>query len=209
MALDLFDLLGAGTNLISGYLASKAAKDAAQAQEQRQVQAAGNLRPYAELGDYAAGELQGRLTNNALLKPFSLEDFQTSPGYQFRLNEGLKQGERGARARGKRYSGATEKGLQRYAQDYAANEYDAAYNRDNINKTRQYNFLAGPINAGQGAQATVGGFLGNAGDAAAAGRVGSSNAMLGGVQSAYDVLADARYGRNPYGAAPYVYRTGP
>jgi hypothetical protein len=61
---------------------------------------------------------------------FTSEGWASSdPGYQFRLNEGTKALERSAAARGMLFSGATGKGLTRYAQDYASNEYDKSFNR--------------------------------------------------------------------------------
>ena len=203
---DLFDLLGAGVNIFSGIQSAKASKKAGKYEQQAAEQAAANFRPYAQLGDQAAGELSGRLNSNALLGDFSADDFEADPGYQFRLSEGNKAIDRAAGARGGRYSGATLKDLQRFSQGLASDEYDRAYNRDNTNKTRQYNILAGGVNAGQGAQGTVGNFLSNAGTARASGTVGANNAIWQGVGGAFDVLADSRYA-DRYGAAPYRYQT--
>ena len=60
---------------------------------------------------------------------FTNQDFQTDPGYAFRLNEGLKSLERSAAARGGLLSGGTGKALQAYGQDMASQEYQNAYNR--------------------------------------------------------------------------------
>jgi len=202
--MDLFDLLGSAVNIGGAIYSAKSAKDAAEDQAQSYTQAAQNFRPYADLGDHSAGELQGRLNNNALLGDFSLEDFEQDPGYQFELAEGNKAIDRAAGARGGRYSGATLKALQRYGQGLASTKYNEAYGRDNTNKTRQYNMLAGGVSAGQGAQGTVGNFLSNAGAANASGRVGVSNAINNGLEGAYNVLADSRYAKQ-YGS-PYTYR---
>ena len=51
-------------------------------------------------------------------------EFTEDPGYQFRLQEGQKALERSAAARGGLLSGATGKGLVRYGQDFATQEYD-------------------------------------------------------------------------------------
>lgn len=60
----------------------------------------------------------------------SSEDIMAmDPGYQFRLNEGLKSGRNIAGARGMLNSGATGKALTRYGQDYASNEFGNVYNR--------------------------------------------------------------------------------
>lgn len=55
--------------------------------------------------------------------------FTASPGYQFRLNEGIKAAERSAAARGVLGSGGTMKAIQRYGEGLAASEYDTYSNR--------------------------------------------------------------------------------
>jgi hypothetical protein len=130
-----------------------------------------------------------------LLKRFSLNDFQQDPGYQFRLGEGSKAIERSAASRGMQLSGATLKALQRYNQDFASNEYSNAWNRDSAEKQRTYNTLAGVAGIGQqatNAVATAGANMSNqvgqnligAGNAQAAGQVGSANALAGGFTDA-------------------------
>jgi len=55
--------------------------------------------------------------------------FQTDPGYQFRLGEGQRALERGAAAAGGLLSGGYARRAIRYGQDYASNEYTNVYNR--------------------------------------------------------------------------------
>jgi hypothetical protein len=55
--------------------------------------------------------------------------WQTSPGYNFRLGEGVKAVERSASARGLLGSGGTMKAIQRYGEGLAASEYDSYANR--------------------------------------------------------------------------------
>lgn len=57
--------------------------------------------------------------------------FQQDPGYQFRLNEGNKAINAAMSARGGANSGAALKELTRYGQDFASNEYQNAWNRQN------------------------------------------------------------------------------
>lgn len=57
--------------------------------------------------------------------------FQQDPGYQFRLGEGNKAINSALAARGMANSGAALKQLTRYGQDFASNEYQNAYNRQN------------------------------------------------------------------------------
>lgn len=70
-----------------------------------------------------AGELGGP-------PPFelpTLEQLQATPGYQARLDAGQQALERGAAAKGTVLSGGFQKALNRYAQDYASNEYNNLY----------------------------------------------------------------------------------
>jgi hypothetical protein len=59
----------------------------------------------------------------------SMEGFEGSPGYQFRLGEGLKALERSAASRGTLLTGGTLKGLERYGQNLASQEYANEYAR--------------------------------------------------------------------------------
>lgn len=64
------------------------------------------------------------------LQEFRGENLQNDPGYQFRLSQGLGANDKIAAARGGVLSGGQLKAQQRYAQDLAATEFDAAYDRD-------------------------------------------------------------------------------
>lgn len=52
------------------------------------------------------------------------DGFQASPGYQFRLDEGVKAAEHSAAARGLLGSGGTVKAIQRYGEGLASSEYE-------------------------------------------------------------------------------------
>ena len=64
-----------------------------------------------------------------ILEVLSGFNFQTDPGYEFRLNEGQRVLERGAAAAGGLLSGGFGRRAIRYGQDYASNEYTNVYNR--------------------------------------------------------------------------------
>jgi hypothetical protein len=85
----------------------------------------------------------------SLMKDFSAADFQTDPGYEFRLAEGQKALDRSAAASGKLFSGGTLKANDRYNQDFASNEYGNAFNRFNTNKMNRYNMLSNQAGMGQ------------------------------------------------------------
>jgi hypothetical protein len=120
-------------------------------------------------------------------RDFSMNDFEADPGYAFRLAEGNKALERSAASRGMVLSGSMFKGLQRYGQDMASQEYTNAFNRYQTNRSNQLNPLQSLMGAGQTATNTLsnaagqlGGQLGEnaigAGNARASGYVGSANA---------------------------------
>lgn len=88
-------------------------------------------------------------TFGSLMRDFSTADFETDPGYEFRLGEGLKALERSASSRGGLYSGGTLKALARYNQDFASNEFGNAYNRFQSNRATRYNQLANLAGLGQ------------------------------------------------------------
>lgn len=110
-----------------------------------------------------------------------MDNWQQDPGYQFRLNEGMKAINSSAAARGMANSGATAKALTRYGQDYASSEYDKAYNRNYGRLSQLAGFGTGATaqnnqNAGQyGAQVT-GNQMG-IGNAAASNQIAQSNRL--------------------------------
>jgi len=131
----------------------------------------------------------------SLMKNFGMEDFQADPGYQFRMDEGMRGVEGSAAARGGLLSGAAQKAIQKYGQGLASQEYGNAYSRFENNKTNNYNRLAGLVNSGQGAtnqmSNTAGQFaqnnanaLGSFGNAQAAGYMGQANALNNGLGQA-------------------------
>src|SRR5262249_43497620 len=138
----------------------------------------------------------------------SLAGLQLDPGYQFRLDQGLKALQNSAAAKGGIFSGNTAQALNDYAQNSASNEYMNAYNRArdvfgtnyNIfqnNQANLFNRLSALAGGGQVAAQNLGGnqlsaanamanttgMIGNdimnAGAARGSGYVGSANALSG------------------------------
>jgi hypothetical protein len=123
---------------------------------------------------------------------FGMDKFTADPGYAFRMSEGMKALERSAAARGGLLSGATLRGTQRYGQDLASQEYQNAFNRyqaERVGTLNPYQALAGTAqtsaNVLTNAAGNLGGQLGSniigAGNAQAAGQIGSANAIVGGL----------------------------
>jgi hypothetical protein len=89
-------------------------------------------------------------------RDFAMSDFQADPGYAFRMSEGMKGLERSAAARGGLLSGSTLKGIQRFGQDLASQEYQNAFNRYGVERDRQLNPLQSLAGVGQTSAQQVG-----------------------------------------------------
>lgn len=111
-------------------------------QQQREDQ-----EPWRKAGAGALTELG----NADFKRDFSANDFQTDPGYQFRMDQGQKALERSAAARGGLQSGGTLKALTNYGQNVASSEYQNAYNRFNADRDRRFGRLSNIAGMGQGA----------------------------------------------------------
>lgn len=176
----------------------RAAGRATDAQLQMYNQSRADSAPWRAAGVNALGRLDSGLgAGGEYTKTFSPSDLYSDPGYGFRLDEGRKAIEKSAAARGLLQSGGTLKGLDRYAQDYASNEYTNAFNRFQLDQSNRFNRNAALAGLGQtavsqlGAQGTsvansVGQNMIGAGNANASGYVGAANALSGGLTSAYN-----------------------
>ena len=122
--------------------------------------------PQDKTGDYGS-----------LLKQFTGENLASDPGYKFRQAEGQKGVERSAASRGGLFSGAAGKALTRFNQDYSANEFQNAYNRDTGDKNRIYGMLSGTAGAGQNAAVQQGAAGSNYANSYANNTIGAANAQ--------------------------------
>jgi hypothetical protein len=123
---------------------------------------------------------------------FGMDQFKADPGYAFRMSEGMKALERSAAARGGLMSGATLKGITRYGQDAASQEYQNAFNRFQAERAGTLNPFQALAGTAQTSANVLGGQAGQlgqqlgsniigAGNAQAAGQIGSANAIAGGL----------------------------
>lgn len=144
----------------------------------------------------------------SLVKPFdySMVDFYKDPSYNFRLQQGEQALTRAQSARGTAQGTPGLKSLMRYNQDYASNEYGAAFSRafgvDQSNKQNQFNFLAAIANQGQNAAAGTGSISMTGANTAA-------NAMMaGGAASAQGIMGSASSTNNAVqgGLSNYMYQ---
>jgi len=128
---------------------------------------------------------------------FDANDLKTNlaPNYQFQLEQGLGATKNAANLQNGMLSGNTLQGINKFAQDYAGNAYQQAFNNYNANQTNIFNRLSNIAGLGQTANASTAGAgtaaAGNAGQAQtsagaalAAGTVGATNALTGGANNA-------------------------
>jgi len=141
--------------------------------------------PFREVGLNALNKLAPLASEYT---PFGMAQFQQDPGYAFRMSEGMKALERGAASRGGLMSGATMKGLQRYGQDLASQEYTNAFNRYGIERERRLNPLQSLAGVGQTSAQQVGA----AGQNMTSGISGALGAYGQGASEAMGAAAQAR-----------------
>ena len=131
----------------------------------------------------AMGQDQGSPTYNpnigsygSLMTPFSQTNWQTDPGYQFRLSEGAKALERSAASKGMTMSGAQQQALSRYNQGFASNEYGNVYGRYNNDQTNQFNRLSSMAGLGQQANNSMANVGMNTANQIGSNQLGAGNA---------------------------------
>jgi hypothetical protein len=180
---------------------SGAARYAADLQQKQYEENVQRQQPFYQAGVNALPELVAA----SRYTPFGQEQFQTDPGYGFRLSEGQKALERSAAARGGLISGGALKAATRFGQDMGSQEYTNAFNRYQQEREARLGPLrtltgmggttasnlgaAGQTNATNignlgmaGAGATGEGYMGAA-NARASGYMGTSNALTSGLGS--------------------------
>lgn len=136
--------------------------------------ALGYLSPYRESGDLATRE------QSRLLGLFGADEaaaararFQTSPGYDFQVDEGQRVLERGVAARGGLYSGSAGKALVKFGQGVANQDFGNHFSR-----------LAGLGSTGLSAAGSSASTVSNAAGARADALLGRSNALASGTINA-------------------------
>lgn len=175
-------LIAAGGSILGGVLGGKGAKKAASAetklgrealalQKSMFDQVWAGYAPYREAGAAAIG------AGANMLKPGY--DYTASPGYQFRLSEGLRGVENSAAARGILQSGGTLKGIDRYAEGLAASDFGDAFNRQMAIASGGQQAMQGSAGAANSYANSSGNILQNIGQAKASGYAGQNQAIQG------------------------------
>jgi len=169
----------AGTALVTGYLSDQASSKASdamqnsaemQAQIQKDIyeQSRQDYAPWREAGTAALGGLQEMLNPNY--------DLTTSPGYQWRLGQGVSALDKSAAARGNLLSGQQLKAVTDYGQNIGAQEYNNRFNRLASLAGLGQSGTAGTVQAGQNYATGASNAYGNMGQARASGYLGQANA---------------------------------
>lgn len=205
--------LSAAGGLASGIMGSNAAGDAANAQIAAGDRALAqsnmmfqttqnNLRPYIEAGPDALKQLQaltgtgegGNPLTAPLTKPFEMTQAQleSTPGYQFTRDQGLKAVQNSYAAQGLARSGPALRGAADYATGLADSTYGNQFSRYWTQNQNMYNMLSDLTKTGaqaamgqgqiaSGVAGTNAGIIGNQGAAQAGGIVGGTNALTSGI----------------------------
>lgn len=150
--------------------------------------------PWRQAGIGALNQLTAGLAEGGrYATPFSQTNFQTDPGYSFRLSEGLKALDRQAAARGSLISGAALKAAQGYGQNLASEEYQNAFNRYYNERNNMLAPLQSLAGIGQTSANTLGSAAQNYGTNAA------NLAMYGGANQANAALQLGNIRASQYG----------
>jgi len=127
-------------------ISTAASREAIDLQRQMYYEGVARQQPWFEAGQIALNKLVPEATN---YQNFGMEQFKQDPGYAFRMSEGMKALENSAAARGGLLSGATMKGIQRYGQDMASQEYMNAFNRYQVERDARLKPLQSLAGVGQ------------------------------------------------------------
>jgi len=192
----------AGSALLGSLATNRAAKTQAEAaqqgidaQQRMYEQTRADQEPWRQAGMTALNQLVPLATN---YQKFGMDQFQRDPGYQFRLDEGLKALDRQAAARGGLISGSALKAASRYGQDYASNEYTNAFNRYQAERNAQLNPLQSLAGVGQSATNYLSNAAQNLGQAQAQGAQAIGSARASGYLGQSNLLNQAIQGYGNY-----------
>ncbi len=185
-------VIGAGASIYAANQQSSAAKDASAQQMQMFNTINQQEAPYRTAGYGALNSISGM--SDYLNKPMTAADLTNnlSPAYDFMLNQGLGQAKNELNATGGLVSGNAMQGLDTFAQNYALNAGQTAFNNYQTQQNNIFNRLAsiagiGQTGQGQTNQAATNainqstGFQTSAAASQAAGAVGAANAIGGGM----------------------------
>ena len=151
--------------------------------------------PYRDIGQKGAN-LYGNLADSGYLtaQPTMNDLTKLMPNYEFGLKQGMGQFNAQQNAAGGAISGNALQGANQFAQGYAGNALNDAFNQYQVNRSNvvsNVNALTGVgqnanqtvANMAGGTSANVGNQLSSIGNAQAAGTMGQANAYAGGLNN--------------------------
>jgi len=180
-------VIGAGASRSAARSQERAADRSTAAQERmfnRQVEL---QEPFRQAGVNALPELIAA----SRYDPFTMDKFQQDPGYAFRMKEGLRALENTAAARGGLLSGNAMRGLTRYGQGLASEEFGNAFNRYQAERAARLNPLQSLAGMGQTNAANIANQAGQFGQAMGANIIGAGNARASGYMGTANAISNA------------------
>lgn len=188
-------LIGQQGAQAGGNMAANAANRAAQMQQEEATRARAAASPWTASGTAAVAKITNLLglgsieTNGGNYNTYgwnpngakekqtqAFADFQTTPGYQFRMDEGSKALDRSAASRGLLRSGAQQKAITAFGQGIASEEY-GNYMGNLLSVSGLGNQAASSANN------TAGQLIGNAGNFVAQGGAARGSAYAAGANA--------------------------
>lgn len=188
-------LLGADASKSAANTQADAARHAADTQWQMFDTVNKQQAPWRQAGQNALStisDMQPQFTHS-----FGADDLKTNlaPNYQFQLDQGLGATKNAANMQTGLVSGNAMKGINDYAQNFAGNAYQQAFNNYNAQQSNIFNRLSNIAGLGQTANqttatagTTLAGGIGNAqiaaGQAQGSGQIGVAQNIAGGANNA-------------------------
>jgi hypothetical protein len=196
----------AGATLVGGYMSSQAAGKAADqyaAQGERGLQYNREMfdkinaqnQPYRDFGENAMSKYNQNINNGYFTNQPSMDDLtRLMPNYKFGLDQGMGQFNSQVNAGGGAISGNAIQGGQMFAQGYAGNALNDAFNQYQVNRSNVASNLGFGVGSGQnantttanaatGASANATSLLSSIGNAQAQGTMGAANAYTSGLNN--------------------------
>lgn len=169
-----------GSAVVGAVSANKAAKAQTKAADaqltlQREIydDTSAKFQPFYDAGVNALGTYTDQLG----------AEYTKSPGYDFRLNQGLDAVKAHNNALGSINSGATMQALNDHAQGFASNDYNQWLNRWGQLMSSGQNAAGQQAAAGRNFAAGASDAYADRGNALAAGSIATGNAIQGGIQN--------------------------
>lgn len=174
-------VIGGATSLIAGQQQANAAKKSARLQAAAAQQARADLQPFRETGVNALTDLSTLLGLGGTpeAQTNALNALTASPGFRFRLGQGVNALDQSAVARGGLLSGNQLKAVNEFGQGLASQEFANRFNQLSALANQGQSAAVGQGGISQTGASRQGDALRAAGGARAVGTMGFGNALAG------------------------------